>query len=93
MPARLTVLVFTIVIIASAASAGNRYAGHSTIEELPHGGLLVRVGSDLFAAGKSSGTTRATGSDVRIEARCNDATYRDNSGSIAIHVLVVPVGR
>lgn len=70
--------------------SGDRYAGVSTVSEFPHGCLLVRVGSNLFAAGKLAGATRATESGVRVEATCNDNNYRDNSGAITIRVLVVP---
>ena len=70
--------------------SGDRYASLSTVEEVRHGCLLVRVGSDLFAAGRKCGSVRVGRDRLRVEAKCNDTNYRDNSGELTIRVLVVP---
>lgn len=70
--------------------SGDRYRVHSTVGELRHGCLLVRSGDDLFVAGTPGGAVRVAKDADRIEAKCNDDTYRDNSGAITLRVLVVP---
>ena len=70
--------------------SGDRYRAHSTVGELPHGCLLVRYGTNLFAVGKSTAAWRVSTSASRLEAKCNDETYRDNTGSLRLRVLVLP---
>jgi len=70
--------------------SGDRYRNHSTVPELRHGCLLVRAGSNRFVAGSSRGAIRIEEDGVRIEAKCNDESYRDNTGAITLRVLVVP---
>lgn len=73
-----------------AGLSGERYRAHSTVEELRHGCLLVRAGTSLFVAGDPGGAVRILDGPVRVEAKCNDETYRDNKGSLSLRVLVLP---
>ncbi len=70
--------------------SGERYRVHSTVGELRHGCLLVRAGSNLFVAGTPHGAVRLDEDATRIEAKCNDETYRDNTGAITLRVFVLP---
>jgi len=74
----------------AAGLSGDRYRAHSTVEELPHGCLLVRVGTDLFGAAESRGSVRVDEGGRRVEAKCNDETYRDNTGHLTLRVVVLP---
>jgi hypothetical protein len=70
---------------------GNQYAS-SSIHKGPHGCLLVRFGETgtAFVAGEA-GVARVTGDGGLISARCNDRNCGDNSGTIILRVVLIPL--
>jgi len=69
------------------------YDGHSLFPAYPHGCLLIRVGEKDVLPVLEAGVGSVPGEGGTVSARCNDRGSDNNSGSIQLRVVVVPIGK
>lgn len=70
------------------AEGGDGYLSDRVIGLCPFGSLMVRAGDEILVFGDGSNEVSKGGG--RLEARCNDSDYGNNSGSIRVSVLIIP---
>jgi hypothetical protein len=67
------------------------HQNYSLQPDHPLGCLLVRAGETAVAAGNQSGIFPISGSGGAVAMRCNDKNCADNSGSLSVRVVLVPM--
>jgi hypothetical protein len=68
------------------------YANYSLVADKPHGCLLVRAGDTMISAAKASGIFQIPAPGGSVTMRCNDKKATDNSGTLAVRIVLVPFG-